>query len=296
MQLSLFTVSYAGFWGQARLSTAECIAKAAELGYDAVMLMGKRPHGSPLDAAAEVPAMQAALAQHGVTCPVVAAYTDFVGGNAGEVPWLELQIGYVEALARCGAKVGAKVVRVFTAYEPAAGGLTAVWDRTVVGLRECADRAAAYGLSLAIQNHHDLGVQTAVLLELLADIDRPNAKLGFDAWSPFLRGEDVYHAAYLAAPHTLITTNADYVRLPRWRYRPDLVNYEPAGAPLVRAVPFGSGDIPYAEFFAGLTDGGFDGVASYEACSPLRGGGNLANVDRCARQYITWMHEHVLPA
>ena len=49
MKLSLFSVSYAGLWGQHRLDLPAFIAKAAQLGYDAVMLMGKRPHLSPLD-------------------------------------------------------------------------------------------------------------------------------------------------------------------------------------------------------------------------------------------------------
>ena len=43
-------MSYAGLWGQHRLDTVDFIAKAAELGYSSVMLMGKRPHLSPLDA------------------------------------------------------------------------------------------------------------------------------------------------------------------------------------------------------------------------------------------------------
>ena len=154
------------------------------------------------------------------------------------------------------------------------------------------DRAAPYGVALAIQNHHDLAVHTAVLLELLHDVGRANCKLGFDAWSPALRDEDLYEAARLAAPHTAITTNADYVRLPRSRYRPELVNYEPAGPDLVRAVPFGTGFIDYPEFFRGLRDGGFDGLATYEMCSPVRGGGSLENLDRCARAYVAWMREH----
>ena len=49
MELSLFSVSYAGLWGQHRLDLPAFIAKAAELGYSSVMLMGKRPHLSPLD-------------------------------------------------------------------------------------------------------------------------------------------------------------------------------------------------------------------------------------------------------
>ena len=75
------------------------------------------------------------------------------------------------------------------------------------------------------------------------------------------------------APHTAITTNADYMRLPRYRYVSELVNYERVLPDMVRAVPFGDGFIDYAAFFAGLVEGGFDGLANYEMCSPIRGGG-----------------------
>jgi sugar phosphate isomerase/epimerase len=149
-------------------------------------------------------------------------------------------------------------------------------------------------MTVAVQNHHDLAVHTSALLELLHDIGRPNCKLGFDAWSPALRGEDLYESARLAAPHTVLTTNADYIRLPRFRYRPEQTNYEPAPPDLVRAVPFGTGFIDYAAFFAGLRSGGFDGLATYEMCSPIRGGGSLENLDECARAYVRWMREHDL--
>ena len=49
-RLALHSVSYAGVWaGQAKLSLFEFIDKAGELGFDAVMLMAKRPHLSVLD-------------------------------------------------------------------------------------------------------------------------------------------------------------------------------------------------------------------------------------------------------
>jgi sugar phosphate isomerase/epimerase len=295
MRLSLFSVGYAGLWGQAALGVGDFIDRAARLGYDGVMLAGKRPHLSPLDAAPErVEQVRAALARTGLRCEAVAAYTDFAGGGAAEVPYAEMQVAYVEALARLAAALGCGVVRVFTAYEAPGQTAGALWPRVVAALRECCDRAAAHGVTVAVQNHHDLAVHTAALLELLADIDRPNARLGFDAWSPALRGEDLYEAARRAAPHTAITTNADYVRLPRFQYQPALVNYQPALPDLVRAVPFGEGVIDYPAFFRGLGDGGFDGVATYEMCSPLRGGGAAENLDRCAARYLAWMREHGL--
>ena len=206
---------------------------------------------------------------------MVGAYTDFACAGAAEVPYLEMQIAYVASLARLAQTLGAKIVRVFTAYE--AAGLTpaTVWGRTVTGLRECCDRAADHGVTIAVQNHHELAVASDAMLELLGDVDRPNCKLGFDAWSLWLRDEDLFEAARRMAPHTACTTNADYVRLPRFRYRPEVVNYVPEPA-MVRAVPFGEGSIDFAAFFAGLRQGGFDGVATYEMCSPLRGGGASA--------------------
>jgi len=289
MKPGLFSVSYAGFWGQEKLALTEFVARAESLGFPAVMLAGKRPHLSPLDA---TPELLASLATAGAKCEVLAAYTDLAPGRAAEVPAVEMQIAYVENLARIAAAVGAKIVRVFTAYERDTPDLQAQWQRVVVALREMCDRAAAHGVTIAIQNHHDLALHTGALLELLADIDRPNAKLGFDAWSPALRGESLYDAAKLAAPHTVLTTNADYIRVPRHRYRPELVNYERQPIDWVRAVPFGTGFIEYSAFFTGLRDGGFDGLAVYEMCSPLRGGGSLENLDACARAYLAWMRAH----
>jgi len=169
-----------------------------------------------------------------------------------------------------------------------------VWGRVATVLSETCDRAAAHGVTIAIQNHHDVGLHSDALLELLGDVDRPNCKLGFDAWSVALRGEDIYDTARKMAPHAVITTNADYIRLPRYQYRPAIVNYERVLPDLVRAVKFGEGFIDYPAFFQGLKDGGFDGVANYEMCSPIRGGGAAENLDNYAAHYVHWMRQHVL--
>jgi sugar phosphate isomerase/epimerase len=178
---------------------------------------------------------------------------------------------------------------VFTAYEVPGHSPHQIWQAAVTTLREMCDRAADHGVTLAVQNHHDIGVHTDALLELLNEVDRSNCLLGFDAWSPALRGEDLYEAAMKVAGKVAITTNADYVRLPRFHYRSETVNYTRVQPDLVRAVPFGQGFIDYEAFFRGLRDGGFDGIANYEMCSPVRGGGSLANLDACAAHYVAWM-------
>jgi sugar phosphate isomerase/epimerase len=293
MELGLFSISYAGLWGQAALDLRQFVRRAGELGFGAVMIAGKRPHLSPLDADESVlAALRDDLKAAGVRCAVIGAYTDLAAAVAAEVPVAEMQIAYVESLSRIAAKLGAGLVRVFTSYEAAGQNPHAAWQKTVSILREMGTRAADHGVTLAVQNHHDLAVHTSALVELLADVNRPNCKLGFDAWSPALRGEDLYAAAKQAAPFTALTTNADYVRFPRYRYRPELVNYEPATPDIVRAVPFGTGFIDYKAFFRGLRDGGFNGPAVYEMCSPIRGGGAADNLDQYARTYVAWMREH----
>ena len=57
----------------------------------------------------------------------------------------------------------------------------------------------------------------------------------------------------------------------------------------MRAVKFGEGFIDLRAFFQGLRDGGFDGVANYEMCAPIRGGGSLENLDSYATRYVEWM-------
>ncbi len=288
----LFSISYAGFWGQDVLGLTDFIQHAGKLGFPSVMIAGKRPHLSPLDATPEfLRPVREALDAANVRCDVLAAYTNLAQpSSAGcEVPLVEFQIAYVASLARIASALGARIVRIFTAYEMDGQNPQAQWRRCVSAIREMCDRAATHRVTIAIQNHHDVALHTAALLELLADIDRPNCKLGFDAWSPALRGEPLYDAAKLAAPHTILTTNADYIKVPRHRYRPELVNYERQPVDWVRAVPFGTGFIDYAEFFRGLRDGGFGGTAVYEMCSPLRGGGSIENLDACANTYLNWM-------
>src|SRR5262249_23484735 len=147
------------------------------------------------------------------------------------------------------------------------------------------------GVTLCVQNHHDLAVGYETLADLLAEVDQPNCQAAFDAWAPALHGADLAAGVKLLGKRIAHTTVADYVLRPRYHYRPRLVNYEPQTA-LVRAVPMGEGFIDYAAFFRALKEVGYNGYVAYEMCSPLRGGGSEANLDRCAKRFLAWMKEN----
>lgn len=283
----LHSVSYAGVWpGQARLRLEDFLVKAAELGYRGVMLMAKRPHLSVLDyGREECLRLREKMDALGLRCAVVAGYTNFsAGAERPDVPLAEIQLGHVEALCRRAADLGAPVVRIFTAYEHA----DFPQHRLVDILREAADRAARYDVIVGVQNHHDCASHYLSLRDLLEAVNHPHCKACFDAWTPALQGDNLEAAARTMAPYTVHTTAADYQMRPRFRYQAAQVNFEPL-TPAAFAVPMGEGFINYRAFFAGLREGGYRGPVAYEMCSPLRGGGSVENLDRCARVFVNFL-------
>jgi sugar phosphate isomerase/epimerase len=280
----MFSVSYAGLWGQQMLDLPTFVRKAAELGYPAVELMGKRPHLSRLDMdEAALAALRDVAASCRIEIATIAAYTDFTSAaSTPEVPAVEMQLAYVRELARMGQALGAKIVRVFTGYTTDPRSYQRDWETCVKAVRECASIAEGYGLVVGVQNHHDVGVGYESYVEFLDDVDHPNCRAMFDPWVPALHGDDLRACARALAPRMVQTTFADYVRLKRYAHISGLVNYQPLPE-MVRAVPLGEGLIDYPAFMAGLKEGGFAGYVAYEMCSPLRGGGSLENLDATAR-------------
>ncbi|HVW36008.1 MAG TPA: sugar phosphate isomerase/epimerase family protein [Pirellulales bacterium] len=291
---TLFSVSYAGYWGQHRLDLASFFDKSAALGYPAVEIGGKRPHLSVLDYPDDesLERVHSAAGEAGVEIATVAAYTDFTAGrNAPEAPFVEMQVAYLGSLARMARALGAKIVRVFSGYSPLDAYYQADWDKCVKALREAAEVTAGYGIVLGLQNHHDIGVSVEGFEALLDEVDHPNLKAMFDPWSIALHGADLYRSARRMAPRMVQTTLADYVRIDRYAYDSGLVNFRRLDPPAVRAVPLGDGFIDLAAFFAGLKEGGFKGYVAYEMCSPLRGGGSEANLDAAAAKSLRKIRE-----
>ncbi len=290
----LHSVSYAGFWrGQTRLSVDAFLLKAKQLGFDGVMLMAKRPHVSVLDYDADArKALKHRIESLGLELVCLAGYTDFTAGiDKAGIPNMEIQVAYVAELAQLANDLGTPMVRIFTGYERPNIPFDKQYALVAEGLKLAGKKAAEYGITLAVQNHHDIASHHETMLWLLNEVNLPNVKAAFDAWTPTLEGLDADQmkaAVERMKPYIVHTTAAQYVRLPRYHYEHTLTNFV-KDKTVIRAVPMAEGFIDYDTFFRSLQAIGYQGYIAYEMCEVLDGGGDIDNLDRTAKAFLEYV-------
>jgi len=292
----LHSIGYSGLWrGQALLSVDEFLVKAKELGYDGVILMAKKPHLSPLDYDKEARAkLKKRIADLGLTLVALASYSDFTAGlDKIGIPHTEIQAAYIGQIAELAADLGTDMVRIFTGYERTGIPYDRQYALVVEGIRMAAQQAQKYGVTLAVQNHHDIALHHESMYWLMQDVNMPNVKVGWDAWSPNLEGlskEEIRASVLKMKPYIAMTIAADYVAMPRYRYDNNLTNYIPE-TPVMRATQMGKGIIDYDTFFSALREIGYQGYLMYEMCEVMEGGGSIENLDYTAKEFLKYVQK-----
>lgn len=290
----LHSIGYAGVWrGQAVLSVDEFLVKAKELGYDGVMIMAKRPHLSPLDYDKEARArLKKKIEDLGLTLVGLAGYSDFTAGiDKPGIPHTEIQAAYIGQVAELAADLGTKMVRIFTGYERPGIAYDRQYATVLEGITLAAREAQKFGVTLVVQNHHDIALHHDAMYWLLKEVNMPNVMAGWDAWSPNLEQlskEEVRQSVIKMKPFIVNTIAADYVSQPRYRYDNTLTNYI-ADKPVMRATAMGQGVIDYDTFIGALKEIGYQGYLVYEMCEVLEGGGTVANLDATARKFLEYV-------
>lgn len=292
----LHSVSYLGIWrGQTKLTVDEFLVKAKELGYEGVMLVAKRPHVSPhdYDKAARAK-LKAKIDSLGLTLVGLAGYTDFTAGiDKPGIPNAEIQASWVGEISELAKDLGTDMVRIFTGYERPGIPYDKQYAEVVSGLKMAGKLAAEHGVTLAVQNHHDIALHHDAMHWLLKEVDLPNVMAGWDAWSPTLENlttEEIKASILKMKPFIVNTIAADYIAHPRYNYVNHLTNYKQE-QPAMRAVPMGEGIIDYKTWFETLKEIGYQGWVVYEMCEVLDGGGSMENMDRTAKTFLNYMKQ-----
>jgi sugar phosphate isomerase/epimerase len=298
MKISLYTVSYMGFWydGPA-LRFEEIVKRAKDYGYDGIELDGKRPHGNPMDLEGKArERMRALVEREGLEIPCVAANNDF----SSPIPeHRECQLLMVRELARLAADLGAKVVRLFAAwpgvvirdgratYDLVRGPVYSFeaqypfatrlerWNYVKDGLKEAAAFGEEFGVVMALQNHAPLIRHWKDCYDLVREVNSPWLKICLDL--PILTRLDrefVKEAALTVGKLQAYSHfGGEYDRDADGRIQPRALDFE-------KPIP------DYAYFLGLMREIGYDGYFGYELCHPF--------LDRDHRhQGIEQVHEQV---
>jgi sugar phosphate isomerase/epimerase len=290
----LHSIGYSGLWrGQALLSVDQFLEKAKELGYDGVILMAKRPHLSLVDYDKDARVkLRKKMEDLGLTLVGLAGYSDFTAGiDKPGIPHTEIQAAYIGQLAELASDLGTNMIRIFTGYERPGIPYDRQYAMVVEGITLAAREAAKFGVTLVVQNHHDIALHHDAMRWMLDEINQPNVKAGWDAWAPTLEGlskEEIRESVYTMQPYIVMTIAADYVTMPRYTYDAQLTNYI-AQKPVMRATGMGEGIVDYDNFFGALKEVGYQGYLVYEMCEVLEGGGSIENLDATARKFLEYV-------
>jgi len=292
MKTALHSVSYSGTWGgQTALTLPNFIRKAAKLGFDSVEIAGKRPHGSPLDLGKEDrEQIRLLLEENGLELACLASYHDFATFfEHKDMAYMEKELMYMRGSIELAHDLGCKLVRTYTGYFKENVPYRAQWDACVAGIRESAQMAAKYGITIGVQNHSCIASDPDSLLDFMAEIDEPNAKVVLDA--PFIDNHfKPMRETVLKYQGMIVHTHlTDYIRRDKYKYRSETVTFDNNGMEMI-SIPIGRGGIDYRAFIAALHEVGYTGALSYEMCSPLVGGGSEANLDRSAAESLQYVN------
>jgi sugar phosphate isomerase/epimerase len=290
MKLALHSVSYAGAWaGQAVLPLEQVLDKAAAFGYDGVELVAKRPHASPYALTRDDrQRLKDQIAARGLELCCLAGYFDFShDGSHADMPHLEKEGLWMRETLRLAADLDAPLVRTYSGFLYDGVPLRQQWQWCVEGLREGARIAGDLGVTLALQNHSEVAVSHADVLDLIREVDSPALKVCLDCAYLQMNGVAIEQAVAEVGDLIVHSHTSDH------RLRPTMERL-PGGRGYTHAVRskttfLGEGEVDYPSFVSALRAVGYGGYLSYEMCSPMPGGGSEANLDRGARTALTCM-------
>ncbi len=294
MKLALHSVSYGGVWkGQDILSLEEFVIKAAELGYDGVEFVAKRPHASPLDLDEKDCKRIRTLAESkGVEIACLAGYHDFSYETTHpDMAYMEKELVYLEGELKLAAWLGAPVVRTYGGFIHPGTSWEQQWNWVVEGLKEGAKLAEKYRVILGLQNHNEIGHYHEDVLDIIREVGSENLKVILDAAYVTITGAPLDKVVHQMGNLIVHSHLSDHIFRPLIRWSQPAFPYMALGSYKVNrwwSVPVGEGEIDYKTFVRALMEIGYEGFLSYEICGPLEGGGAEENLDKAAKRTLEY--------
>ena len=174
MKFILHSVSYSPTWkGQTALSLDRVVAKAAQLGYDGIELIAKRPHASPLDLGADArKRLKETILAKGLELACIAGYQDFSTGlEHPDMPHFEKELLYLRETVRLAHDLGCRIVRIYSGFLRPHIPYEDQWNWCVQYIREGAKFAEDLGVfeeAAAVEAGDEVGLGQEMVVDPVA--------------------------------------------------------------------------------------------------------------------------------
>ena len=273
MQTALFTKVLA------ERSLEETLEVAADVGYDAVELMGREPHLGVETTDERAAELRERAAERGVDIAAVATYTGEYAAKDDEA--CEAELVDLKRFCELAAVLDVDYVRQFVGGPSPWEATERHYERTAERLERAADVAAAHDVELGVEIHSNSIVEGAGdAVHLLDRVDRENVSAIHDAGNMFICDERYGPASVAELGDRLGHVHVKDIRreLPTADADGTFEMETRRGAETFSFARMGEGDVDHWRLLRALAESGYDGYVTDECYAPVDAHGGDAAV------------------
>lgn len=267
MQFSVSLYSFFSALMKKTLTPAQCIAKAKELGFDAVELVDfVNFRGTPEERAQTAAEIKAQCDELGLEISSLAIGADFLNGSDGDTA---AEIARVKSWVDIAAAVGAPRMRHdITAGYARNSGKYRSYESLIPTLsqavREVTEYAAEKGVVTMTENHGFFSQDSDRVEKLYTAVNHPNFGLLCDIGNFLCADEDPALAVARVAPYTRYVHAKDFVRKSFYDADPGEGAFRSRAGNFLRGTVIGHGNVPVKQCLSILKTAGYDGTIAIE--------------------------------
>ena len=273
MQTALFTKVLA------ERSLDEALKVAADVGYDAVELMGREPHLDVDTTADQAAELRKRADDLGIGVAAIATYTGHYAGKDDEA--CEAELTKLERFCELASVLSVDYVRQFVGGPSPWEADQSHYERTAEWLDRAADVAASYDVELGVEIHGDSIVEGAGdAVRLLDRVDRENVSVIHDAGNMFICDEAYGPTSVAELGDRLGHVHVKDVRreLPPADADGTFEMETRRGVETFSFARMGEGDVDHWRLLRALAESGYDGYVTDECHVPSDPDGGDATV------------------
>ena len=265
MKLGVSSYSFSRLVGNKTLKQIDVIAKAKEMGFDAIEFSTIAvPEGQTLPAFAK--ALKSESDRVGLPIVNYTIGADFLNGSNGN---LQAEIERVKQEVDVANILGVKGMRHdatggFAAAHKGARGFDDALPALVKGCRGVTEYAATLGIKTMVENHGFFCQDSERVEKLINGVNHPNFGALVDVGNFLCADEDPGKAVGRLMPYAFHCHAKDFHVKPGTAFNPGLGWFLSRGGNYLRGAIIGHGDVPLVQCLRIIKRAGYDGVLSIE--------------------------------